>query len=552
MKRKQLASMLLVAVMTIGTVAGCGGSGTAEAPAPADTQTETAQADAPAAETPAAEAPAAEAEQAEAPAADNNGTREKVTFMAIDLNAGQSNVGEYADQIIQQINDYCNVDLEINWVLNDSLEERGTLELASPSTMPMIMTWGGSTVSSPVAAAARDGAFVNLNDYIWDAEKYPNLSQLDKDAAEALTMNGQLFAIPRSRELGRYGLSYRQDWADKLGLSEPKTPEDVFNMIHAFTYDDPDGNGKDDTIGMEMCSYTGPFDIIQSWFGVGTGWAEVDGKLIPNHMQPEYKEALDFIKSIYDDGGMPANWAEIPTDTWSNGVKNGENGIYIDVMDGGRRVWDYFEDNAIPAATGDGIASMNLLGAINGKTPCLNIFNGYFTLSATTCDTPEKIEAALRLLDRLNDNEMRLLTEFGIEGVNYNVEDGVMVKLDADTSDDKQIALAGNYKGLNQMLAYVPNFTPQPAVASNERKDAQEAVYKKNREAAVFNPALALLSASTTYQANGSVIDQYIAEARSQYITGAIDWAGFEAAQQRWLSEGGQAIIDEVNAMYNK
>ena len=84
------------------------------------------------------------------------------------------------------------------------------------------------------------------------------------------------------------------------------------------------------------------------------------------------------------------------------------------------------------------------------------------------------------------------------------------------------------------------------------RQDAQAAVYLKNREAAVFNPALALLSASTTYQSNVSVIDQYIAEARSQYITGAIDWAGFEAAQQRWLSEGGQAVIDEVNAMYNK
>ena len=42
---------------------------------------------------------------------------------------------------------------------------------------------------------------------------------------------------------------------------------------------------------------------------VGNGWAEVDGKLIPVHMQPEYKEALDWIKKVYDDGLMPKDWA---------------------------------------------------------------------------------------------------------------------------------------------------------------------------------------------------------------------------------------------------
>ncbi len=39
-----------------------------------------------------------------------------------------------------------------------------------------------------------------------------------------------------------------------------------------FTYNDPDGNGVDDTYGMEMTKYTGPFDIVQTWFGCGNGW----------------------------------------------------------------------------------------------------------------------------------------------------------------------------------------------------------------------------------------------------------------------------------------
>ncbi len=35
-------------------------------------------------------------------------------------------------------------------------------------------------------------------------------------------------------ELGRYGFSYRQDWADKLGLGTPETIQDVYDMLYAF------------------------------------------------------------------------------------------------------------------------------------------------------------------------------------------------------------------------------------------------------------------------------------------------------------------------------
>lgn len=289
---------------------------------------------------------AASTEKADATAAtetkEETKERQTVTFMTIDFNAGTSNTGDYAEEIKQKVEDATGVNLEIEWVLSDVTDEKITLAMANPSTMPMIITHSGSLTGN-IVSAAKAGAFVDLNDYIWDSEKYPNLSQMNKSVAETLSVDGALIAVPRTRDIGRYGLSYRQDWADAVGITEePKTIDDVYDMLYKFTYDDPDGNGKNDTYGMEMTSYTGPFDIIQTWFGVGNGWAEVDGKLIPVHMQPEYKEALDWIKKVYDDGLMPKDWAVRTTDTWSNGCKTGESGVYIDVMDGGRRIWDYF------------------------------------------------------------------------------------------------------------------------------------------------------------------------------------------------------------------
>lgn len=475
--------------------------------------------------------------------------RQTVTFMTIDFNAGTSNTGDYAEEIKQKVEDATGVNLEIEWVLSDVTDEKITLAMANPSTMPMIITHSGSLTGN-IVSAAKAGAFVDLNDYIWDSEKYPNLSQMNKSVAETLSVDGALIAVPRTRDIGRYGLSYRQDWADAVGITEePKTIDDVYDMLYKFTYDDPDGNGKNDTYGMEMTSYTGPFDIIQTWFGVGNGWAEVDGKLIPVHMQPEYKEALDWIKKVYDDGLMPKDWAVRTTDTWSNGCKTGESGVYIDVMDGGRRIWDYFvaEETKTPSVVNpDETASMNLLGAVNGKTLATSGYNGYFTISASTCDTPEKIEAALTLLDKLNDNDTRLLVEYGLEGINWEKDaDGNLVDLDVENA-----TLAANYMGLNQMLAYIPRYDLNPSPAKNERTQAQADVYVENEKYAVFNPASSYLANSATYADIGKTLDEIITQARTQYVCGEIDEAGLQTAWDNWLNQGGQTIIDEVNAQY--
>jgi len=42
-----------------------------------------------------------------------------------------------------------------------------------------------------------------------------------------------------------------------------------------------------------------------------------------------------------------------------------------------------------------------------------------------------------------------------------------------------------------------------------------------------------------------------ISDARVAYMSGTIDAEGFEAARQDWLAQGGQQIIDQVNAAYH-
>ena len=319
-------------------------------------------------------------------------------------------------------------------------------------------------------------------------------------------------------------------------------------MLYAFTYNDPDGNGVDDTYGMEMTKYTGPFDIVQTWFGCGNGWVEQDGQLVPVHQTAEYKEAIDWLKKVYDDGLMSPDWVTIDTSEWSNGCKKGQNGVYIDVMDGARRIWDYFVNNEVPSVTNpDEFASMNLLGPINGKTLATSGYNGFYVITTDGAKTEEDVINSLTFLDKLNDYDMLILADYGLEGVTYNWDaDGkIEVISGRDNSENPHL-------GLNQMVAYIPGYADdQKPLKQTDRDLALTECYEqRTRPVAVSNPALAYLSGSETYSKYGADLDNILSEARTQYICGVIDEQGLQDAWDDWANKGGNDLIAEVNEAY--
>ena len=57
-------------------------------------------------------------------------------------------------------------------------------------------------------------------------------------------------ADPNIYKAERKGIFIRKDWLENVGMEMPTTWEDLYNVAHAFTYDDPDGNGVKDTYGL--------------------------------------------------------------------------------------------------------------------------------------------------------------------------------------------------------------------------------------------------------------------------------------------------------------
>lgn len=522
---KKAISLTLVAALAAGMLAGCGG-GTSSSASTASGS--------------AASGSTADAGDSGAEAVKPTISIMLQSFYGTDLKNNGS------DQVIAAYEEGTGTIVEWDFEANDTYSEKLGLTLMDKDNMPMVISVGG-TLSANIIDAAKMGAFWDLSPYLSDSEAYPYLSQASDDVLKGLTVDGQVIGIPKSRAIGRYGLGYRTDWAEAVGITEaPKTIEDVYDMLYKFTWEDPDGNGQNDTYGLEMTKYTGPWDIIQTWFGVGNEWVEQDGKLVPVHMTEEYMEALNWMRKIYADGLVRPDWATVDTSEWENGCKKGQAGVFIDTMDGSKRIWNYFTDNDIASVVDPSTtATMTMVGAINGHTLATSGYNGYFVITKAGAKTEEDVKNCLHFLDAMNSDEMRTLADYGIEGLSYDLNENGNIVM----KEGLELSQYPNC-GLNQAMAYIPLVSETaPQVEKRQSQIEADACQEENAKYAVFNPALGYLANSSVNAEVGTDIKQILDDARTQYICGQLDEAGLQAAFQQWADRGGDRLIEEINEL---
>lgn len=172
-------------------------------------------------------------------------------------------------------------------------------------------------------------ALTPLNDVI---DKYgANLkAKIPKEAWDNVTVNGKIYAIPSLNEVKGTEIVYaRKDWLDQLGLQPPKTIDEFTTVMKAFTERDPDGNGKKDTYGLsilERLRRTSPF---LGAFGVQmNAWYERDGKLIYSGILPEMKEALLYLRSLYDQNILDPEFPLNKIDVLGKKIVSGQVGLF--------------------------------------------------------------------------------------------------------------------------------------------------------------------------------------------------------------------------------
>ena len=173
-------------------------------------------------------------------------------------------------------------------------------------------------------------------------------------------------------------------------------------------------------------------------------------------------------------------------------------------------------------------------------------YNGFYLITKDGAKTEEDVKNCLTFLDKMNDDAMLELADYGIEDISYSLNENGEVVLNPDL-DASQTPNAG----LNQAVCYIPNrASVSHPLEKRESQLQSEACEEVNEAHAVFNPALGYLANSEANAQYGTDIELIIDDARTQYICGQIDEAGLDAAAQQWLDRGGNEVIAEVNELY--
>jgi putative aldouronate transport system substrate-binding protein len=161
-------------------------------------------------------------------------------------------------------------------------------------------------------------------------------------ALKQATVNGKLVAMPNINTMADFTnlVWVRKDWLDKVGLPLPKSLDDLKTIAKAFVEQDPDGNGKADTVGFpgpdktqmvvnnEKNHYFGFEPILALDKAFPGMWVKDDkGEIVYGSVQDNIKNGLQTLQQMYADGLIDKQFPF--RDDPSILVKNGQAGIFF-------------------------------------------------------------------------------------------------------------------------------------------------------------------------------------------------------------------------------
>ena len=199
--------------------------------------------------------------------------------------------------------------LKYVWVVpQEQFEQKMNIAIAS-GDLPDLMWLNNKNLIE----LANNGMLYDLTDLYQTRTSDFTKSILEQDIVSFNTakVNGKLYAIPHTGSaIDSLQILYvRTDWLENLGLEVPKTMQDLLKVIEAFTKNDPDQNGKDDTYGLGLTKnfikdnhfgatgfFAGYHAYIRRWIDDG------NGNIVYGSIQPEVKTALLELQRLYKEG----------------------------------------------------------------------------------------------------------------------------------------------------------------------------------------------------------------------------------------------------------
>lgn len=140
--------------------------------------------------------------------------------------------------------------------------------------------------------------------------------------------DGKIYEIGKVTPLtAGHRIYIREDWLTKLNMKMPTTTEEFLAVATAFATQDPDGNGKPDTFGVNLSGNAN--SIINHMFGYGeVSWRFEAEAFV--HEWERIKAGTDFQKQLFDAGVADKDFlADKNGEKAKQDFLSGKLGIYL-------------------------------------------------------------------------------------------------------------------------------------------------------------------------------------------------------------------------------
>ncbi|MGN8644869.1 extracellular solute-binding protein [Gracilibacillus sp. HCP3S3_G5_1] len=445
---------------------------------------------------------------------------------------------EQDGEVEQAIEEGTNTELSIEWVSANNYEEKFNVMLASGDLPDLMLV---PDPFSPVfRQAAQQGAFWDIAPYIDD---YPNIKEGIADIAWELTsMDGANYGIPRPRPSeGETFFSLRKDWLDNVGLDIPETSDELYEVMRAFTHDDPNQSGQDDTIG--YAGYVNPTDmgnmgVFEGIFTGATGqWKDVDGELIHTSLLPETRDAIEFLRNAYEDGLIPEDFASLQNSQTQDMFKSGDAGMISEKAGAFQEVYDTLK-SIEPDFEFTNLYPLEKVNNYNPAGP------GFASVNVISKSVPEeKMKQILQMINDWMEDDVFQLHRIGIEGVHHNVEDGEVV---INTEKAQEDAI-GDF---NQIV-YVSD--PYASSIKDTFPEDAKQLYQEIQDAreATSVPDVSLGLYSETAQTYLPELEKKLQDLKTKIILGSESLEAWDTLVEELEQDPDmQAMTEEINEAY--
>ncbi|WP_327318187.1 extracellular solute-binding protein [Streptomyces sp. NBC_01235] len=403
--------------------------------------------------------------------------------------------------------------------------------LASSSIPDMVVVPGWELVGK--IANAVTAKFMDLGPYLAGdkVKKYPNLAAIPSDAWRMGIFGGALRGIPMPAATASFIVPYyRKDIFDKKGYTVPKSPDEFLSWAKEAT----SAKAKVWACGDMSWSAFNIFGVRAS----GTlGWnIGDDGKLTYRVEQPEYLEALEWTRKLFDAGVVH------PDDKARSGdVGNRFTAGQILVYNNDMSHW-YGKTTEQAASNPDFVIDgMDIFGA-DGGDPKLWAAQpaGIWSMirKGASKTTIENALAAADFSAAPYGTKERMLVDYGVEGTHYTVKDGVPVKNDL-----------GNSEVVN---AWVMLAAPAAYYAHPDFPDVARKQVEWQQRMGAFMKKTSTFGMNIVEPTRYANLSSQFEQLEIDYVRGNRKLSDVQAAISTWKSSGGDKLRDWYKQLIDK